>query len=1136
MNDVFEIEKYIAPPNEYGIVSFYWWVGDELKKDRLLWQLERLENMNISGLQINYCHTDSGGNIYGLPFESRPKQFTDEWWEMFNWFLSECEKRGISVSLSDYTLGSPGQGYYTDEILAEHPELRGGTIECRTHSLKKGERMQITNDPNRVSLFAYPIKNGLPDGDSPVDLSALDSFTADCDCTVAEIAYKQEKYSIDPMKKGSGEQVISKFFDRFEKQNPGKCGKALNFFFSDELNFGIAGNLWNNSFRDEFINRKGYDPLPVLYGVFADIGPVTQKIRLDYYDVIVSLEEENYFRPVFDWHEERGMTYGCDHGGRGYEVTEFGDYFRTQKYNQGPGNDQPGLASDIIKNKVASSISHLYSRPRTWLEGFYGSGWGTGSGQVLDAVCRNFAMGHNLLSLHGLYYTTYGGFWEWAPPCNHFRMPYWMHMKKLTECVARMSYLGCLGVHRCDVAILYPVAAVEGGLDGEKAVDAAFRLGRHLYKNGMDFDFIDFESVVSGEIRDGRLYAGNARYRAVILPFMKTVRYACLLKLLKFKEAGGRVICLGDLPEASDRAGREDSVLNDTVSRLFDRTQIFDNPEQIYAALDKSFTRDFAVIDSDETPYFMHRQVGEEQFYTVYGLKMGTNCFFRAAGQPLLLDVLEAKIYKLTRFERRNGGTVLPLPLDSTRPQVIVFTEKPSEYPLFQYSGEYKAIPVSGSWKCRLLPTMDNSWGDYFLPAENRIIGPQIRRPVIDGKKTAAGFGPYFKILGPVPPDEISGEWEEEIFTTPEKYADRFSDYEFSWRFGREGDPGHQGWHGLKGKVTDEFITLGRRVDCHHEYRYEEEISGGVYYLYTNVYSDKPQTARILTGSLKPEEITVNGERAEDTACLKPGYNTAVFKFTSAGRSYIVFERENKTDFVQEYPLSMSWYKNPNILRLGPDREPKKEIQVTFDSPPGMWEMMISTDAELTVRIDGKDAACTAGNGAVTVQNPAPVAAAQQVEITALSKNGERGGAVLTGYIEFECAEGEITLGDWGNTDGLENYSGAVSYKKSVSLTETGGKTALSLGEVAVTAEVKINGRPAGVLVAPPYELDITDLIKNGENEIEVTVCNTLYNHYKTIPTKYNQPQRSGLIGPVEIRLYGNSESAAQKTHKGEKE
>ena len=80
------------------------------------------------------------------------------------------------------------------------------------------------------------------------------------------------------------------------------------------------------------------------------------------------------------------MTFGCDHGGRGQDVTEFGDYFRTMKWNQGPGNDQPHLASNIIKSKVSSSIAHLYQRPRVWLEGFYSSGWQTSGADVADAV------------------------------------------------------------------------------------------------------------------------------------------------------------------------------------------------------------------------------------------------------------------------------------------------------------------------------------------------------------------------------------------------------------------------------------------------------------------------------------------------------------------------------------------------------------------------------------------------------------------------------------------------------------------------------------------------------------------------------------------------------------------------------
>ena len=252
--------------------------------------------------------------------------------------------------------------------------------------------------------------------------------------------------SFDPMHPQSGKAYNHYFFDKFEQALPDKGSGRLNFFFSDELNFRLSGNLWDSGFAEEFKKRKGYDIIPYLDALFVNAGPNAPKIKLDYNDVIVSLSEENFFEPVYRWHQDRGMIFGCDHGGRGRDVTEFGDYFRTQRWNQGPGSDQPRLSKDIIKAKVASSIAHLYKRPRVWLEGFHSSGWGTSSADVTDAIFANFVAGYNLLSFHGLYYSTMGGWWEWAPPDNHFRMPYWNQIDPLMGCIQRLSYLLVTGL------------------------------------------------------------------------------------------------------------------------------------------------------------------------------------------------------------------------------------------------------------------------------------------------------------------------------------------------------------------------------------------------------------------------------------------------------------------------------------------------------------------------------------------------------------------------------------------------------------------------------------------------------------------------------------------------------------------
>jgi hypothetical protein len=467
------------PPPGYGEVSFYWWLGDTLTKERITWQLDQLENRSITGLQINYAHSDEGGNIWGLTYPGQPRLFSKEWWDLFSWFLQEAKARNMSVSLSDYTLGIAGQGWFVDEMLEENPGLHGCRLASREIILNPGLDTLIEMPEDLLSAVVFRIEN---DGSVYGTARNLDflkerriQFTPVDHVRKIVMVYPEVVLtSFDPMNPLSGVKVIEKFFQPFEEHCPGESGKGLNFFFSDELNFGISGLLWNSRFASEFKKRKGYDIVPELPALFTEIGDRTPKIRLDFNDVLVALSEESFFIPIFNWHSERGMLFGCDHGGRGLDVTEFGDYFRTQRWMSGPGCDQPALSQHINKNKVASSISHLYERPRTWLEGYHSSGWGTSSASLAEATFTNYAMGQNLLSLHGLYYSTHGGWWEWAPPDNHFRQPYWANMDQFLKCTERLSYVLSQGYHRCDVAILYPVTPMVAGINGEMAVSTAF--------------------------------------------------------------------------------------------------------------------------------------------------------------------------------------------------------------------------------------------------------------------------------------------------------------------------------------------------------------------------------------------------------------------------------------------------------------------------------------------------------------------------------------------------------------------------------------------------------------------------------------------------------------------------------------
>ena len=66
---------------------------------------------------------------------------------------------------------------------------------------------------------------------------------------------------------------------------------------------------------------------------------------------------------------------------------------------------------------------------------------------------------------------------------------------------------------------------------------------------------------------------------------------------------------------------------------------------------------------------------------------------------------------------------------------------------------------------------------------------------------------------------------------------------------------------------------------------------------------------------------------------------------------------------------------------------------------------------------------------------------------------------------------------------------------------------------------LSINGASAAVRLAPPYRVDITKFAQSGANRIEVLVYSALSNHYSTIPTRYQRPSPSGLLGPVSLLL-----------------
>jgi len=89
-------------------------------------------------------------------------------------------------------------------------------------------------------------------------------------------------------------------------------------------------------------------------------------------------------------------------------------------------------------------------------------------------------------------------------------------------------------------------------------------------------------------------------------------------------------------------------------------------------------------------------------------------------------------------------------------------------------------------------------------------------------------------------------------------------------------------------------------------------------------------------------------------------------------------------------------------------------------------------------------------------------------------------------------------LRDWTkhSDPGIRYYSGTATYSKTWELPPyIGGQLFyLDLGEVKHIAEVSLNGKPLGVVWTAPWRLEITDAVKPGKNQLQITVTNVWAN------------------------------------------
>ncbi|BCX03340.1 MAG: hypothetical protein KatS3mg053_1278 [Candidatus Roseilinea sp.] len=900
--------RFASPPRDYSPAPIWWWSGDKLERERLKWQLDRFVAGGVYNVVLlNLAPT---GPLYGAEADD-PEFFSEAWWTIFREVCAHARQVGMRIWVYDQ-IGFSGANLQAG-LVRDHPEWAGQWLSCASVTGSGELSIDCPAEGEPLAASLTPIDDaGAAIG--PTTRVPLQGRRAAC--VTAQPARLRLIYAVkrgfDYTNAAACSRLIDIVHGEYERRAADFFGDVIVGSFQDEL---PTMPTWGPTFAAAFRQRMGYDLRDHLEWLYDGNDPHAQRVRMDAEAVRASLVEEAFFKPLFDWHERHGLICGFDqqHPARqGHPIAAVGlyaDYLRTHRWYGAPGSDHHGEA------KVHSSLAHLYDRPRVWIEAFHSSGWGGTLEETFDWLLPWLRAGANLYDPHAAYYSTRGGWWEWAPPSTCWRQPYWQHYPSFAAAVSRLCYMLSQGHHVCDVGVLFPTTTIQANLTPEgplpraqAAHDAYTALvglmtwydvkPGALDRDRRDFDVLDDDSVQRASIEDGALVIGHERYRAIVLPACTVLHPATAAKLLQFVEGGGRLIAIGALPEL---VNDDDQTLIHALRARFDNGQASlipsaDHIGEALAVLPRAF---------DAPMPTLHRRIeGHDVLFVPAAFPRATEIHSRHWLTNIAYDFDPAR-YRRNMTVRAYGKTTAPQLWDPVIGEIIAapatigegyvdvtipFSNGPAALLVWDdvsaadsnTESRLEAIAqLGGPWRASLVPTMDNRYGDFALPAFTG--APPLQTWRVEHRhddetawrEAMLTFGVYGWFIGPDAPEAMPAPLIQPMDGDDPLQVSGWQPAVYSLSRGIAHDRLHIASLGPKGRVPQEFLDFGP-VRAGQAVRFR-----------TGVWMDAPSSVHLVIGAPAGKRAWLNGIPIGEDA---PGYHWRAPVALPAGYSILEFE------------------------------------------------------------------------------------------------------------------------------------------------------------------------------------------------------------------------------------------------------
>ncbi|MGC8784677.1 MAG: glycosyl hydrolase [Armatimonadota bacterium] len=773
------LEAGFRSPPDWARPWVYWfWLNGNITREGITADLEAMQRVGIGGVLI--MEVDQGAPLGPVPFAS------PQWRDLFKHVVSEAHRLGLEVNMNNDAgwCGSGGPwvppdkamqklvwtetqvtghveivlpeppaiaGYYRDvAVLAfptpavdvRIPNIVGKAAFVRQEfilpaSYPEPDTSSIVRCENVINLTSFVKEDGTLTWDAPEGRwTILRVGHTPTGAMNAPSPASGRGLECDKLSKEGIEAHFAGFMAKLISDVGKLAGVTLVATHVDSWEVGSQN--WTPRFREEFRQRRGYDPLPylpVITGRVIESAEVSERFLWDWRQTISELLIENYAGHLRTLAHRHGLRLSIE----AYGDCVFDDIAYAGRADEPMAEfwTTPRLAGSTTLPAMASA-AHVYGKRVVGAEAFTADSaerWLHHPGSIKSLGDWAFCQGINRFVFHryalqpwrdrrpgmsmgpwGLHYERTQTWWEYSKPWHLY--------------LARCQYLLQQGIPLVDVLFMAPEGAPR-----------SFIPPASVKQSGYSADACPAEVVLRDlQVKNGRLTLPHGMsYRVLVLPTVERMTPRLLRRIKQLVDTGA-VIIGETAPTKSPSLShypRCDEEVRTIAAELWGKGKIIrgKSVQQVLASL--GVPPDFR---SDRPLEFTHRRIGNADIYFMANTSdrtVSATCAFRVSGKrPEIWYPETGRIEQVAVYRQDRQGTQLPLHLKPSESVFVVFrTSSLRDDPIVQVKRNGRGVyfipaPLT---RVRIRSAL---WGPEGDTARTKDVTAQVQR-MVDGGRLA---------------------------------------------------------------------------------------------------------------------------------------------------------------------------------------------------------------------------------------------------------------------------------------------------------------------------------------------------------------------------------------------------------------